>query len=123
MCGIEDICPEYWRDEQLSFKGLKNNANNRVINQLSLNVEMLKKSWKPGKTQMYLEVNPGVFQTLSSTMVLTRTCTPSLGQTSCSGCLKMGTSPTQSGLQEMSESFSEFLFQINSKSEVPDDTQ
>ena len=61
---------QYWRDERLSFKacfsilaitsvdvssitfffqGLKNNANNLVINQLSLNVAMLKKIWKPGK--------------------------------------------------------------------------
>ena len=54
---------QYWRDERLSFKvsivnseknvinlsqGLKNNANNLVINQLSLNVAMLKKIWKPG---------------------------------------------------------------------------
>ena len=30
------------------FQGLKNNANNLVINQLSLNVAMLKKIWKPG---------------------------------------------------------------------------
>ena len=52
---------QYWRDERLSFKGLKNNANNLVINQLSLNVEMLKKIWKPGKTQTSLEVNSGVF--------------------------------------------------------------
>ena len=40
---------QYWRDERLSFKGLKNNANNLVINQLSLNVAMLEKIWKPGK--------------------------------------------------------------------------
>lgn len=38
---------QYWRDERLSFKGLKNNANNLVINQLSLNVAMLEKIWKP----------------------------------------------------------------------------
>ena len=25
---------QYWRDQRLSFKGLKNNANNLVINQL-----------------------------------------------------------------------------------------
>ena len=39
---------QYWRDKRLSFKGLKNNANNLVINQLSLNVAMLEKIWKPG---------------------------------------------------------------------------
>ena len=39
---------QYWRDTRLSFKGLKNNANNLVINQLSLNVAMLEKIWKPG---------------------------------------------------------------------------
>ena len=38
---------QYWRDQRLSFKGLKNNANNLVINQLSLNVAMLEKIWKP----------------------------------------------------------------------------
>ena len=38
---------QYWRDKRLSFKGLKNNANNLVINQLSLNVAMLEKIWKP----------------------------------------------------------------------------
>ena len=40
---------QYWRDKRLSFKGLKNNANNLVINQLSLKVAMLKKIWKPRK--------------------------------------------------------------------------
>ena len=39
---------QYWRDSRLSFKGLKKNANNLVINQLSLDVAMLEKIWKPG---------------------------------------------------------------------------
>merc|ERR1712062_811246 len=30
---------QYWRDNRLSFKGLKQTANNVIINQLSLNVK------------------------------------------------------------------------------------
>ena len=37
-------------------QGLKNNANNLVINQLSLNVAMLKKIWKPGELDMVIHV-------------------------------------------------------------------
>lgn len=39
-------------------QGLKNNANNLVINQLSLNVAMLKKIWKPGEwdTLIYVKL-------------------------------------------------------------------
>ena len=32
---------QYWRDSRLSFKGLKMNSNQLLINQLSLNVKML----------------------------------------------------------------------------------
>ena len=60
---------QYWRDERLSFKGLKNNANNLVINQLSLNVAMLKKIWKPGKLYVIVSVKfRNLFQTHISTM-------------------------------------------------------
>jgi len=38
---------QYWRDSRLSFKGLKMNSNQLHINQLSLNVKMLEKIWKP----------------------------------------------------------------------------
>lgn len=38
---------QYWRDSRLSFKGLKMNSNQLLINQLSLNVKMLEKIWKP----------------------------------------------------------------------------
>ena len=37
-------------------QGLKNNANNLVINQLSLNVAMLKKIWKPGEWDTVIHV-------------------------------------------------------------------
>ena len=37
-------------------QGLKNNANNLVINQLSLNVAMLKKIWKPGERDRVIHV-------------------------------------------------------------------
>ena len=38
---------QYWRDTRLSFKGLKMTSNQLHINQLSLNVKMLEKIWKP----------------------------------------------------------------------------
>ena len=38
---------QYWRDTRLSFKGLKMTSNHIDINQLSLNVKMLEKIWKP----------------------------------------------------------------------------
>lgn len=39
---------QYWRDERLSFTGLrKNNAHQLQTDQLSLNVKMLEKIWKP----------------------------------------------------------------------------
>ncbi|XP_040574267.1 gamma-aminobutyric acid receptor subunit alpha-1 isoform X2 [Lepeophtheirus salmonis] len=38
---------QYWRDERLSFTGLKNNTHHLKIDQLSLNVKMLEKIWKP----------------------------------------------------------------------------
>ncbi|XP_023328188.1 gamma-aminobutyric acid receptor alpha-like [Eurytemora carolleeae] len=38
---------QYWRDERLGFRGLKHNANQLQIDQLSLNVKMLEKIWKP----------------------------------------------------------------------------
>ncbi|XP_059080486.1 uncharacterized protein LOC131878512 [Tigriopus californicus] len=38
---------QYWRDERLSFTGVKKNAHSLSINQLSLNVKMLEKIWKP----------------------------------------------------------------------------
>ncbi|XP_023322271.1 gamma-aminobutyric acid receptor alpha-like [Eurytemora carolleeae] len=38
---------QYWTDTRLSFKGLQSNSNNLEINQLSLNVKMLEKIWKP----------------------------------------------------------------------------
>lgn len=38
---------QYWRDDRLSFTGLKKNAHHIQINQLSLNVKMLEKIWKP----------------------------------------------------------------------------
>ena len=59
---------QYWRDKRLSFKGLKNNANNLVINQLSLNVAILEKIWKSGKMyekillkMMMLEMNADTY--------------------------------------------------------------
>ena len=38
---------QYWRDERLGFTGLKKNHNKLSIDQLSLNVKMLEKIWKP----------------------------------------------------------------------------
>lgn len=38
---------QYWRDERLGFTGPKKNTNKLSINQLSLNVKMLEKIWKP----------------------------------------------------------------------------
>ena len=38
---------QYWRDERLSFTGIKKNPHSKEINQLSLNVKMLEKIWKP----------------------------------------------------------------------------
>ena len=36
---------QYWRDERLSFTGLKKNAHSLSIDSLSLNVKMLEKIW------------------------------------------------------------------------------
>ena len=91
---------QYWRDTRLSFKGLKNNANNLVINQLSLNVAMLEKIWKPGGRYPPIVMKLmmlKILQTLTSIMVWTRTCTQSPDQTNCSESLRMETSPTLSG--------------------------
>ena len=38
---------QYWRDERLGFTGLQKNTHKLTINQLSLNVKMLEKIWKP----------------------------------------------------------------------------
>ena len=39
---------QYWRDERLSFTGVKKNAHSSLaINHLSLNIKMLEKIWKP----------------------------------------------------------------------------
>ena len=38
---------QYWRDERLGFTGLKKNTHKLSIDQLSLNVKMLEKIWKP----------------------------------------------------------------------------
>ena len=38
---------QYWRDERLGFTGLKKNTQSQTIDQLSLNVKMLEKIWKP----------------------------------------------------------------------------
>ena len=38
---------QYWRDTRLSFTGLKSNTHSEKIDQLSLNVKMLEKIWKP----------------------------------------------------------------------------
>ena len=74
---------QYWRDSRLSFKGLKNNANNLVINQLSLNVAMLEKIWKPGMRYLRIMMRMMMMQILTSIMVLTLTCMPSPGLTNC----------------------------------------
>ena len=74
---------QYWRDKRLSFKGLKNNANNLVINQLSLNVAMLEKIWKPGMRYLRIMMKIMMMQILTSIMVLTPTSMPSPGLTNC----------------------------------------
>ena len=38
---------QYWRDTRLGFTGLKKNTQSQTIDQLSLNVKMLEKIWKP----------------------------------------------------------------------------
>ena len=65
---------QYWRDKRLSFKGLKNNANNLIINQLSLNVAMLEKIWKPGMISVRIVMKVmmlTMLQILTYTKVLT----------------------------------------------------
>ena len=120
---------QYWRDKRLSFKGLKNNANNLVINQLSLNVAMLEKIWKPGKRYLSIVMKLmmlKILQTLTSTMVWTRTCTQSPDQTNCSESQRMETSPTLSGTHHLSQSpggYHPICLQAHSESKVPDDPQ
>ena len=92
---------QYWRDQRLSFKGLKNNANNLVINQLR---RVSKVSWSP---KYLMTHEPSVWtwrcwrrsgsRTRISTTGWTPTSTPSPDPTSCSEYQKTGTSPTPSG--------------------------
>ena len=110
---------QYWRDTRLSFKGLKMNSNQLHINQLSLNVKMLGTTalnLKPaeffiftliylGMTVLYQTWLRAILEKKSGsptpifTMVWTPICTPSQGQTNCSGYLRMETSPTPWGQQ------------------------
>jgi hypothetical protein len=118
---------QYWRDKRLSFKGLKNNANNLIINQLSLNVAMLEKIWKPGNISERIVMKMmmlKMLQILTSIMVLTRTCIKSPDQTNCSESLRMETSHTLSGkLIWLVISRTIIYPQAHSKSKVPDDPQ
>ena len=92
---------QYWRDQRLSFKGLKNNANNLVINQLRRVSKVL---WGP---KYLMTHEPSVWtwrcwrrsgsRTHISTTGWTPTSTPSPDPTSCSEYQKTGTSPTPSG--------------------------
>ena len=97
---------QYWRDTRLSFKGLKNNANNLVINQLSLNVAMLEKIWKPGMRYLRIMMKIMMMQILTSIMVLTPTSMQSPGLTNCWGYLRMETSHTLSGYLSLYSSLS-----------------
>lgn len=87
---------QYWRDSRLSFKGLKMNSNQLLINQLSLNVKMLGKFHNQSRTK---SVFPDRFffqkrfgsLTHISIMDSTLTSTRSRAQTSSSEYQKMGT--------------------------------